>query len=153
LVDGISHASRPNVREVPEMKKILFVEDNEECRKMLTRIIGYLGYDVIQADFLDGSCRATSEHPDLILISLDFPRMWGLDVTRSLKSNPQTADIPILVYPPWDSEEITEAALNTGATEVLKEPFTLQSFRQVLQKYASFDTGLTSELYAYSSAA
>ena len=130
------------------MKKILLVEDNEECRKMLTRIIGYLGYDVIQADFLDGSCRATSEHPNLILISLDFPRMWGLDVTMSLKSNPQTADIPILVYPPWDSEDVTEAALNAGATEVLKEPFTLQSFRQALQKYASFDTGLTSELYA-----
>ncbi len=130
------------------MKKILLVEDNEECRKMLTCIIGYLGYDVIQADFLDGSCRATSEHPNLILISLDFPRMWGLDVTMSLKSNPQTADIPILVYPPWDSEDVTEAALNAGATEVLKEPFTLQSFRQALQKYASFDTGLTSELYA-----
>jgi len=130
------------------MKKILLVEDNEECRKMLTCIIGYLGYDVIQADFLDGSCRATSEHPNLILISLDFPRMWGLDVTMSLKSNPQTADIPILVYPPWDSEDVTEAALNAGATEILKEPFTLQSFRQALQKYASFDTGLTSELYA-----
>ena len=130
------------------MKKILLIEDNEECRKMLTCIIGCLSYDVIQADFLNGTCRATSEHPDLILISLDFPRMWRLDVTASLKSNPQTADIPILVYPPRDSEAVTEAALNAGATEVLKEPFTLQSFRQALQKYASFDTGLTSELYA-----
>jgi len=71
------------------MKKILLIEDNEECRKMLTCIIGCLSYDMIQADFLDGTCRATSEHPDLILISLDFPRMWGLDVTTSLKSNPK----------------------------------------------------------------
>jgi CheY-like chemotaxis protein len=115
---------------------------------MLTCIIDHLGYDVIQADSLDGSYRATSEHPDLILISLDFPRMWGLDATISLKNNPQTSDIPILVYPPWDSEEVTEAALNAGATEVLKEPFTLQSFRQALQKYAPSNTALRSKIYA-----
>jgi CheY-like chemotaxis protein len=105
------------------MKKILLVEDNEECRKMLTCIIHHLGYDVIQVDTLDAICRATAERPGLILISLDFPRMWGLDLIISLKNNPQTADIPILVYPPWDSEEITEVALKSGATEVLKEPF------------------------------
>jgi CheY-like chemotaxis protein len=48
------------------MKKRLLVEDNEDCRKMLTFIIRHLGYDIIQADTLDGSCRATAQHSDLI---------------------------------------------------------------------------------------
>ena len=130
------------------MKKIILVEDNEECGKMLTCIIGHLGHDVIRADFLDVSSRATSEHPDLILISLDFPRLWGLDATISLRNNPQTSNIPILILPPWGSEEITEAARNAGATEVLNEPFTLQSFRQVLEKYVSPEADLIAEMFA-----
>jgi len=126
-----------------EIKKILLVEDDEECRKMLTCIIRHLGYDVIQADTgLDGIDRAASEHPDLIVISLDFPLMRGLDMTISLKNNPKTYDIPILVYPPWDSDDATDAALKAGAAEVLKEPITLLSFHQALHKYAPGDTEL-----------
>lgn len=135
------------------MKKILVVEDNEECRKMLTHIIEHLGYDVIRANSLDASGKATGEHPDLILISLDLPRLWGLDATISLKKNPQTSQIPILILPPWDSEEITQAAFNAGAAEVIKEPFTLQSFREVLEKCISPDPDPISEMFALPCAA
>ena len=123
------------------MKKILMVEDNEECRKMLTYIFQHLGYEVIQTPSgLDGVARAASEHPALIFISLDFPEMRALDAIISLKNNPQSSEIPILVFPPWNSEIATDAALNAGATGVLKEPFTLQSFRVALNKLAPSDT-------------
>lgn len=129
------------------MKKILLIEGNEECRKMLARIIRYLGYEVIQTDSgFEGIARAGLEHPDLIFISLDFPEMRRLDAINSLKDNLQTSDIPIVVFPPWDSKEATEAAVNAGATEVFKEPFTLDSFRQVLQKYAPSNTGFRREV-------
>jgi CheY-like chemotaxis protein len=129
------------------MKKILLVEGNEECRKMLACIIRYLGYEVIQTDSgFEGIARVGLEHPDLIFISLDFPEMRRLDAINSLKNNLKTSDIPIVVFPPWDSKEATEAAVNVGATEVLTEPFTLDSFRQVLQKYASSNTGFRSEV-------
>jgi CheY-like chemotaxis protein len=68
--------------------------------------------------------------------------MRGIDATTSLKINPETDDIPILIYPPWDFADATKAALKAGAAEVLKEPITLQSFRQALQKYAPSDTDL-----------
>jgi len=119
------------------------VEDNEECRKMLTCIIQHLGYEVIEPPSgLDGLARAVAERPALIFISLDFPEMRWLDAIVALKNDPQTSDIPILVFPPWDSEKATEAALNAGATGVLKEPFTLQSFRLALNKLAPSDTEL-----------
>jgi CheY-like chemotaxis protein len=123
------------------MKKILLVEDNEECRKMLTCIMQHLGYEVLQTPGgFDVVARAASEQPALIFISLDFPEMRGLDAIISLKNNPQSSDIPILVFPPWNSEKVTEAALKAGATGVLKEPFTLQSFRVALNKLAPSDT-------------
>ena len=129
------------------MKKILLVEGNEECRKMLACIIRYFGYEVIQTDSgFEGIASAGLEHPDLVFISLDFPEMRRLDAINSLKNNLQTSDIPIVVFPPWDSEEATEAAVNAGATDVLKEPFTLDSFRQVLQKYSDLNAGFRSEV-------
>lgn len=125
------------------MKKVVLVEDDEECRKMLTCIIQHLGYEVIQAaGGLDSVARAASEHPVLVFISLDFPEMRWLDAIISLKNNPRSSDIPILVFPPWDSKKATEAALNAGATGVLREPFTLQSFRVALNKLAPSATEL-----------
>ena len=122
------------------MKKILLIEDNEECRKALAHIIRHLGYEVIRTQkALDNVATASAEQPNLIFISLDFPEMRNLNVIVSLKNNSQFSRIPILVYPPWDSEEATERALNAGATQVLKEPFTLECFRQALHKHAPND--------------
>ena len=127
------------------MKKILLVESDEQCCKMLGHIIRHLGYEVIRTHRgLDDVFTASAEQPNLIFISLDFPEMRGLDVIISLKNNPQSSHIPILVYPPWDSEEATEAALNAGATEVLKEPFTLECFREAFHKHVPNDIGFRS---------
>ncbi len=125
------------------MKKIVLVEDNEECRKMLACIIQHLGYEVIQtAGSLESVASAAAEHPALIFISLDFPEMRWLDAIIALKNNPLSSEIPILVFPPWDSKKATEAALKAGATGVLREPFTLQSFRLALHKLAPSATEL-----------
>jgi two-component system sensor histidine kinase/response regulator len=123
------------------MKKILLVEDDDECRKMLTCVMQHLGYEVIQAPSgLVAGFKAASERPALIFISLDFPEMHGLDTIFSLRNNPQSSDIPILIFPPWNSAKATEAALKAGAAGVLREPFTLQSFRIALHKLAPSDT-------------
>jgi hypothetical protein len=71
--------------------------------------------------------------------------MRRLDAITSLKNDLQTSDIPIVVFPPWDSEEATEVAVNAGATGIIKE-FTLDSFRQVLQRYADLNAGFRSEV-------
>ena len=141
MIDGIPYACPLSSVTNIEMKKILLVEDDDECRKMLTCIMQHLGYDVIQAPSgLVAVFKAASESPALIFISLDFPEMHGLDTIFSLKNNPQSSDIPILIFPPWNSEKATEAALKAGATGVLREPFTLQSFRIALHKLAPADT-------------
>ena len=140
---------RLTISEDNEMKKILLVEDDEQCLKMLAHIIRHLGYEVVVTDSrLNAPARAALEQPNLVFISLDFPEMRGLDVIVSLKNNPQASHIPILVYPPWDSEEGTEAAVKAGAAEVLKEPFTLESFRQALHKHAPNEIGFRSAVHS-----
>ena len=79
------------------MTKILLVEDNEMNRDMLSRRLQRKGYAVVMAhDGEQGLEFARSESPDLILMDISLPKMDGWQVTRFLKSNPETKGIPVI---------------------------------------------------------
>ena len=79
------------------MPKILLVEDNEMNRDMLSRRLQRKGYAVVMAhDGEQGLALAKSECPDLILMDISLPKMDGWQVTKALKSNPETKGIPVI---------------------------------------------------------
>ena len=79
------------------MPTILLVEDNEMNRDMLSRRLQRKGYTVIAAhDGEQGHLLACSKSPDLILMDISLPMMNGWEVTRRLKSHPDTRNIPII---------------------------------------------------------
>jgi CheY-like chemotaxis protein len=79
------------------MPKILLVEDNEMNRDMLSRRLQRKGYAVVMAhDGEQGLELARSENPDLILMDISLPKMDGWQVTRFLKSDPETKGIPVI---------------------------------------------------------
>jgi CheY-like chemotaxis protein len=76
---------------------ILLVEDNEMNRDMLSRRLERKGYRVIAAkDGAEGYYLARSQSPDIILMDISLPVMNGWEVTRRLKSDGATSDIPII---------------------------------------------------------
>jgi two-component system cell cycle response regulator DivK len=76
---------------------ILLVEDNEMNRDMLTRRLERKGYRVITAhDGQQGHDLAHTESPDLILMDISLPVMNGWEVTRRLKTDETTKNIPII---------------------------------------------------------
>jgi len=92
---------------------ILLVEDNEMNRDMLTRRLERKGYRVIAAhDGAQGHDLAHSEFPDLILMDMSLPVMNGWEVTRLLKSDPATRNIPIIA--------LTAHALATDRTKAIE---------------------------------
>ena len=69
------------------MKKILYVEDNEDNVYMLTRRLKRKGFEVIIAnDGLEGLEMAKTESPDIILMDLSLPIMDGWTATRKIKN-------------------------------------------------------------------
>ena len=79
------------------MPTILLVEDNEMNRDMLTRRLERKGYRVITAhDGQQGHDLAHTESPDLILMDISLPVMNGWEVTRRLKTDETTKNIPII---------------------------------------------------------
>lgn len=92
---------------------ILLVEDNEMNRDMLSRRLERKGYRVVQAhDGGQGHALAQSEKPDLILMDMSLPVMNGWEVTRLLKSQPETRHIPIIA--------LTAHALATDRTKAIE---------------------------------
>jgi len=79
-------------------KKILIVDDEMDVLSMLEKGLTTEEYSVIKADKgKDALGLAKSERPDLIILDLEMPDMYGGDIARMLKEEPETKDIPVML--------------------------------------------------------
>ena len=117
-------------------KKILVVEDNDDCRELLAVVIARLGYEVLEATTgFEALARALTTRPDLIMMDLSMPDMDGDESMVRLKANPATSDIPIIVNTAWRVGERAKKAFTAGAAETLYKPFDLTRLSGLLSKY------------------
>jgi len=120
--------------------KILIVDSNDAFRESLRVFIQGLGHQVFEAatgpEAID---KASSEHPDLIMMEIRLPGINGDEVTARLKANSSTRNIPVVIHTGWTTacniEERINRALNAGAVEILYKPFQLPMLRDVLRTY------------------
>ena len=79
------------------MPRLLYVEDNEMNRDMLSRRLQRRGFEVLIAgDGKQGVTVAAAEKPDLILMDMSLPVLDGWEATRRIKAAPDTRRIPII---------------------------------------------------------
>ena len=79
------------------MPRLLYVEDNEMNRDMLSRRLQRRGFEVLIAeDGEQGVILAAAEKPDLILMDMSLPVLDGWEATRRIKAAPDTRRIPII---------------------------------------------------------
>jgi len=99
------------------------VEDNEMNRDMLSRRLIRKGYEVVMAvDGGEAVSMASSERPDLILMDLTLPVLNGPDATRAIKSNPETASLPIIALTAHSMASDRELALEAGCDDYDTKP-------------------------------
>jgi two-component system cell cycle response regulator DivK len=121
-------AGRAPYLEIPRvgetrMQKILLVEDNEMNRDMLSRRLQRKGYCVVTAeDGEKGLSLARSEAPDLILMDISLPLMGGWEVTRLLKANESTRQIPIIALTAHAWVTDREKAIEAGCDDYDTKP-------------------------------
>ena len=121
-------------------KKILLVDSDETFRQSLSKFIKGLGHEVFEGTTGPEAVeKAASIRPDLIIMEVRLPEMNGDEVTRRLKANRLTRNIPVVINTGWTTacnvEERINRALNAGADEVLYKPFQLPTLRGVLRAY------------------
>jgi CheY-like chemotaxis protein len=117
------------------MPRILLVEDNELNRDMLSRRLSRRGYTVITAhDGEQGYTMGRTEAPDLILMDIGLPKMDGWQVTRLLKSSPETRQIPIIALTAHALLTDREKAREVGCDDYDTKPV---EFERLMQKIES----------------
>jgi CheY-like chemotaxis protein len=131
---GIPYATMHVVTK--SQKKILVVDDNDDCRALLSLCIKRFGYEVFEAaTALEAINRVAVVHPDLIMMDLSLPGMSGEEATTCLKANPATREIPVLISTAFIAGNQINRALEAGASEILHKPLDLLKLRDVLSKY------------------
>jgi CheY-like chemotaxis protein len=98
------------------------VEDNNDCRELLEKLVNCFGYDVIKAGSgTEAITQASEKHPDLILMDICLPEMIGDEITARLKANPATRDIPVIIITAFQERGVTNRALDAGAARNFAE--------------------------------
>jgi len=120
-------------------KKILVVDDKEDSRVLVRKVLGRRGYEVIGAGTgEDAISMAQRELPDLILMDIRLPGgIDGLEATRRIKALPQLARIPILAMTASVRPEDMHRALDEGCSGFVRKPIDIDELpRQVAEHIA-----------------
>ena len=112
-------------------KCVLIVEDNPLNMKLFSAMIAAQGCHVLQAEEgLRGLDLAHQEHPDLIIMDVQLPGMSGLEVTHSLKSDPQTQNIPIIVTTAYGYDDEIRTS---GCDAFMAKPIAITEFLEMVE--------------------
>lgn len=108
---------------------VLLVEDNERNARLVNEILLANGYRLVVATDGRQAIQAAHEHrPQLILMDLQLPGMDGLTVTRQLKANLETAEIPVVALTAHAMPDDRAKTLEAGCCSYISKPINYRSF-------------------------
>jgi two-component system phosphate regulon response regulator PhoB len=105
-------------------KQILIVEDEKPIRDMIAFGLRRAGFTVSEAeDCSEARSRIADSRPDLLLVDWMLPDQSGLELTRSIKRNKDTQDLPVILLTARADEQDKVAGLEGGADDYVTKPF------------------------------
>lgn len=114
--------------ELQDQKKILVVDDDKSMLRLIERAFSK-NSSTIQVQLISNGVEALvsvgKEIPDLIILDIVMPGMDGIEVCRTLKSNPQTEKIKIIVISGVKISEEQEKFLKKNVDEIFQKPFSI----------------------------
>ncbi len=115
-----------------QSKQILIVEDEKPIREMIAFGLRRAGFDVLEAeDCKAARARIADRRPDLLLVDWMLPDMSGLELTRSLKRDKDTREVPVIMLTARADEQDKVSGLEGGADDYVTKPF---SARELLAR-------------------
>ena len=114
---------------------VLVVEDFEDNRFMMRRLLEMSGYRVVEA--VNGKQAveaAASERPDIILMDLSLPMLDGLAATRRIRAQDGLRKVPIVAVSAHDSADFHAEALAAGCNEYVTKPIDFDQLVQLLDR-------------------
>jgi two-component system cell cycle response regulator DivK len=117
-------------------KRVLLVEDFEDSRFSLSKLLEIEGYEVLEAtDGQQAVNLALNAKPDLILMDLSLPVIDGLSATRQIRQHESMHQIPIIALSAHDMVDYQAMAKDAGCNEFVMKPVDFESLMIVMSKY------------------
>ncbi len=117
-------------------KSVLVIEDDALSMKLATDLLHFMGILAIQSSHGEDAERLIQvNRPHLILLDIRLPGRSGLHITRSLKANPTTAEIPIVVLTAFTTYGTRNVCLEYGCDDYLSKPLSINHFRHTVEKH------------------
>jgi len=105
-------------------KQILIVEDEKPIRDMIAFGLRRAGFDVREAEDCSAARASIADHrPDLLLVDWMLPDQSGLELTRAIKRNKDTEDMPVIMLTARADEHDKVSGLEGGADDYVTKPF------------------------------
>ena len=117
------------------MARILIVDDSPSQLMGIRRIVEKLGHEALTAE--DGAAgveAAKRELPDLILMDVVMPNLNGFQATRSIKREPTTKHIPIVLVTTKDQDTDRVWGMRQGAKAYITKPFSETELADMIQQ-------------------
>jgi len=114
---------------------ILVVEDFEDNRFMMRRLLEMSGYQVLEAvNGEEAVALACRELPQLILMDLSLPQLDGLAATRRIRHHPNLRDVPIVAVSAHDTADFHADALAAGCNDYVTKPIDFDQLEALLNR-------------------
>ena len=136
---------RPN--EVPGHRpgdqaraQILLVEDTEDNRVMMRRLLEMSGFEVTEAvNGVEAVSKAELEGPEIILMDLSLPLVDGLAATRRIRQLPHLATVPIIAVSAHDTMDFHSEALAAGCDAYITKPIDYGELENLIERLLDRD--------------
>lgn len=115
---------------------ILIVDEEPAVRALLKTLLGTRrGYAALEAGTASGALKAARDRgPDIVLLEAALPDRDGFSVCRSLKTDPRTRGIPVVMLTTRNCESDRARAAEAGADAFVAKPFSPRSLLRLLDR-------------------
>ncbi|KMM76192.1 response regulator [Xanthomonas sp. LMG 8992] len=120
------------------MARILIVDDSPSQLLGIQRIVEKLGHETITAtDGAAGVEAAKASLPDLVLMDVVMPNLNGFQATRTLRREPTTQNIPVILVTTKDQDTDRMWGMRQGARAYITKPFSEDELYEVIERVFS----------------
>ena len=117
-------AAAPEPMDTTIKRRILVADDDDGLRRLIWTTLGTEHFELLQA--IDGEAAlhiAREQHPELVLLDVNMPKLDGFEVCRQLKTEPETSGIKIVILSARGADTDRARGREAGADDYFIKPF------------------------------
>ncbi|MGB6054094.1 MAG: response regulator, partial [Burkholderiaceae bacterium] len=115
---------------------VMVVDDSLTVRRVTQRLLSREGFQVVLAkDGVDALQQLQAITPDVMLVDIEMPRMDGFDLTRNVRGDERTRQIPIIMITSRTAAKHRNYALELGVNEYLGKPYREEDLLAAIQGF------------------